>query len=125
MHTVDASSDPSVSLVELPASNLRGCRDSVAGDNAQTTSSQFGNRTIAFDQTLHPSGSNQRTHSGTGVPDAASRQVPSWKRILDVVCIIVTMPLWLPVMIFLAVWVKLASPGPIFFRQERIGYRGN
>jgi len=32
--------------------------------------------------------------------------------------------LWLPVMIFLTVWIKLASPGPIFFRQERVGFRG-
>jgi lipopolysaccharide/colanic/teichoic acid biosynthesis glycosyltransferase len=27
-------------------------------------------------------------------------------------------------MILIALWIKIASPGPIFFRQERIGYRG-
>jgi lipopolysaccharide/colanic/teichoic acid biosynthesis glycosyltransferase len=27
-------------------------------------------------------------------------------------------------MIWVALWIKLVSPGPIFFRQERIGYRG-
>jgi len=26
--------------------------------------------------------------------------------------------------VVLALWIKLVSPGPVFFRQERIGYRG-
>jgi lipopolysaccharide/colanic/teichoic acid biosynthesis glycosyltransferase len=34
------------------------------------------------------------------------------------------MPLWLPLVLFLTLWIKLASPGPVFFRQERIGHRG-
>ena len=33
------------------------------------------------------------------------------------------MPLWLPLVLFLTLWIKLASPGPVFFRQERIGHR--
>ena len=124
MHTVDASSDPSVSLVELSASNARVCRDSVVEGDAQTPSSQFGNATIAFDQTLHPSENNPKTHLRAGDPAPASSQVPSWKRILDITCILLTLPFWLPVMIFLTVWIKIVSPGPIFFRQERVGYRG-
>jgi lipopolysaccharide/colanic/teichoic acid biosynthesis glycosyltransferase len=122
MHTVDASSDPSVSLVELPASNLHGCPKAGAESDPQAPSSQFGHRTIAFDQTLLPTEHSQKTHSA--IPEVACHQVPTWKRILDIFCILVTMPFWLPVMIFLAVWIKLASPGPIFFRQERVGYRG-
>jgi len=59
-----------------------------------------------------------------GVVTEDSSQVPSWKTILDITCIILSMPLWLPVVLFLALWIKLASPGPIFFRQERVGYRG-
>jgi hypothetical protein len=34
------------------------------------------------------------------------------------------MPLWLPLVLFLTLWIKLASPGPVFFRQEHIGHRG-
>lgn len=29
-----------------------------------------------------------------------------------------------PVLVALAVWIKLDSPGPVFFRQERVGLRG-
>jgi lipopolysaccharide/colanic/teichoic acid biosynthesis glycosyltransferase len=55
---------------------------------------------------------------------AASSQVPRWKTILDIALIVLSMPFWLPIMLFLTLWVKLASPGPVFFRQERVGYRG-
>jgi lipopolysaccharide/colanic/teichoic acid biosynthesis glycosyltransferase len=58
------------------------------------------------------------------VATAVSSQIPSWKTILDVTCIMLSMPFWLPVFLFLALWIKVASPGPIFFRQERVGYRG-
>jgi lipopolysaccharide/colanic/teichoic acid biosynthesis glycosyltransferase len=49
---------------------------------------------------------------------------PLWKRILDVICILLSLPLWLPIVVFVTLWIKIASPGPIFFRQERVGYRG-
>jgi lipopolysaccharide/colanic/teichoic acid biosynthesis glycosyltransferase len=55
---------------------------------------------------------------------AASFPVPSWKTILDLTCILLSIPLWLPVVLFLALWIKLVSPGPVFFRQERIGHGG-
>src|ERR1700676_1691723 len=64
------------------------------------------------------------TLSATGIPSAVSSRVPSWKRILDITCILLSMPLWLPVVLFLTLWIKLASPGPVFFRQERVGHRG-
>jgi lipopolysaccharide/colanic/teichoic acid biosynthesis glycosyltransferase len=124
MQPVDASSDSSVSLRELPASNLRACPAPVVEGEALAPCSQFGQKTIAFDQTLHPSEQNQKNHGCAGSPAAALHQMPTWKRIFDVVCILLSMPLWLPVMIFLTVWIKFASPGPIFFRQERVGHRG-
>ncbi len=54
----------------------------------------------------------------------AASQVPSWKRILDCTLIILAMPFWLPLGILIAAWVKLVSPGPALFRQERIGHMG-
>ena len=50
--------------------------------------------------------------------------IPRWKRGLDLVCIALTLPFWLPLMLLIAVGIELVSPGPILFRQERVGYRG-
>jgi lipopolysaccharide/colanic/teichoic acid biosynthesis glycosyltransferase len=125
MHTVDASSDPSISLVELSPSTVRVCRDSAPEGNAQTTPPPCARRTIAFNHSRQACENNAKiVSSGTGIATVPSSEIPSWKRILDVACILLTLPLWLPLVIFLTLWIKLASPGPIFFRQERVGYRG-
>lgn len=54
--------------------------------------------------------------------------MPDWqrimKRILDIVLSAIAMILLIPVYIVLALAVKLSSKGPIFFGQERIGWRG-
>lgn len=49
---------------------------------------------------------------------------PHWKRCLDLTCIILTLPIWLPLMIFATLTIKAVSPGPVFFRQRRIGLGG-
>jgi lipopolysaccharide/colanic/teichoic acid biosynthesis glycosyltransferase len=50
--------------------------------------------------------------------------VPTAKRVFDILCIILSCPILLPLMVLMMLAVKLSSPGPIFFRQERVGYRG-
>jgi len=51
-------------------------------------------------------------------------EVPPWKRVLDLTLILVSLPVVLPVGFLLALVVRVASPGPILFKQERVGYRG-
>ena len=51
-------------------------------------------------------------------------RVPVWKAGLDITCILFLLPLWLPLMILLMLVTRIASPGPIFYRQERIGLGG-
>jgi exopolysaccharide production protein ExoY len=119
MHTVEPSPDPSVPLVELSAPNLRVRRDSASIADAQAYP-QVGKRTTAFDLPLPACENNAKTGTDTV---SGSTDIPSWKRVLDITCILLSLPFWLPVMIFVALWIKLVSPGPIFFRQERIGYR--
>jgi len=46
---------------------------------------------------------------------------PVVKRAFDLFIILITAPLWLPLMGSLALWVKISSPGPVFFRQKRYG----
>ena len=55
---------------------------------------------------------------------AARSRVPSWKRALDVVCICATSVVWAPVCLMIAVYIKMVSPGPVLFRQERVGHMG-
>lgn len=50
--------------------------------------------------------------------------IPRWKRLLDVSLVVITAPAWLPVMLVVGAGIKLLSPGPVLFRQERVGHRG-
>src|SRR6059036_1511953 len=51
-------------------------------------------------------------------------RVPGWKAGLAITCILLLLPLWLPLMILLMLVTRIASPGPIFYRQKRIGLGG-
>ncbi len=46
------------------------------------------------------------------------------KRIFDIIGSLVCIVLCIPLYVFLAFGVKCSSPGPVLFRQERVGYRG-
>ncbi|HEX9953992.1 MAG TPA: sugar transferase [Allosphingosinicella sp.] len=46
------------------------------------------------------------------------------KRLWDIAATIVLLPILVPLLSMVAVLIKVDSPGPIFFRQERMGYRG-
>jgi lipopolysaccharide/colanic/teichoic acid biosynthesis glycosyltransferase len=50
--------------------------------------------------------------------------VPCWKRALDLSLLALLLPGLLLVAGFVALVVKLGSPGPVLFRQKRVGYRG-
>jgi len=57
-------------------------------------------------------------------PSSASARIPRWKRVLDIVCILIASPVLLPVMVVISVLIKLGSKGPILFQQQRIGHLG-
>ncbi|MBY4599268.1 sugar transferase [Ottowia caeni] len=46
------------------------------------------------------------------------------KRALDLGLALVALPLVLPLMAAVSLWVRLDSPGPVLFRQERVGRDG-
>ncbi|MEY3609088.1 MAG: hypothetical protein RLZZ447_1876 [Verrucomicrobiota bacterium] len=56
-------------------------------------------------------------------PDAPT-SLPPWKRALDIACCLVAFPVFALLTLFMAVLLRLRSPGPILFRQERVGLRG-
>ena len=53
----------------------------------------------------------------TGLRDAA-------KRGLDIVLSLAVLPVVVPVLALAALWIKLDSPGPVLYRQERVGRHG-
>lgn len=50
--------------------------------------------------------------------------LPWWKRAVDIGLCLLALPPFLFCTFFAAILTKITSPGPIFFRQERVGYRG-
>lgn len=54
--------------------------------------------------------------------------MPKWQRVakraLDVVVSLTVLALLSPLLLYIAIRVRFSSPGPIFFRQERIGVHG-
>src|SRR5580704_8690162 len=61
---------------------------------------------------------------GNGAGLNAVAIIPRWKRVLDIMLIILALPVVMPVMICIALIIRVVSEGPILFRQERIGYLG-
>ena len=50
--------------------------------------------------------------------------IPLWKRVLDIFCVIITLPGLLPILSLVAIVIKVGSKGPVLFKQERIGFLG-
>jgi lipopolysaccharide/colanic/teichoic acid biosynthesis glycosyltransferase len=46
------------------------------------------------------------------------------KRVTDVAAALAALPLLVPLLLLVAIAIRLDSPGPVFFRQQRMGYRG-
>lgn len=56
--------------------------------------------------------------------NACAGNRPKGKRLLDLLCLLLALPAWLPLMGILAAFIKIVSPGPVFFIQPRVGFRG-
>jgi Undecaprenyl-phosphate glucose phosphotransferase len=57
----------------------------------------------------------------TDLPIEGWGRVVKW--LLDVTCATLALLLFAPVMLACVIGIKINSPGPVFFRQKRIGYR--
>jgi lipopolysaccharide/colanic/teichoic acid biosynthesis glycosyltransferase len=84
-----------------------------------------------------PAGKLEATQSLSGFRAAPERELfaepldilfveplPAWKRCVDIALSLVGIILWAPGMLLIAGTLKVVSPGPVFFRQERIGFMG-
>lgn len=50
--------------------------------------------------------------------------IPDWKRIFDIICSSIGLMVLSPLFLLIAIMIKIVSPGPVFFIQERVGYLG-
>ena len=73
-----------------------------------------------FPEKRPPRGSSDDLSSVAQAPN----RVPSWKRALDVACVIVTSIFWAPAWLIIGMYIKIVSPGPVLYRQERVGHMG-
>jgi lipopolysaccharide/colanic/teichoic acid biosynthesis glycosyltransferase len=121
MRTVDANPSHVVPIEDIVASGPGVAPASVP--QAAPSASLVSNAGKTDDHKSHVWEDVRESSAETA--DARAEEIPLWKRILDVTCILLSMAFWLPLVILVALWVKIVSPGPIFFRQERVGYRGS
>jgi lipopolysaccharide/colanic/teichoic acid biosynthesis glycosyltransferase len=52
-------------------------------------------------------------------------RIPAWKRAIDLACCLIALPFLCLITVLMAIALRLNSPGPILFKQERIGYKGS
>lgn len=61
--------------------------------------------------------------------DIKTSLMPDWqlniKRLIDIVASVTALIFLSPLLIYVAIKVKLSSSGPIMYTQERVGYKGN
>jgi exopolysaccharide production protein ExoY len=72
----------------------------------------------SFDRTIRHGATQPRPASLNG------SALPAWKRVLDIGVILLLLPGVVFVSLVVALIVKLGSPGPVLFRQSRVGYLG-
>jgi exopolysaccharide production protein ExoY len=89
-----------------------------AGDHSATRPDDQGRQLILLR-------SSAKIHYVSSEPPAERAfRVPGWKSGLDVTWILLSLPIWLPLMLLLMLVTRIASPGPVFYRQKRVGLGG-
>ena len=58
------------------------------------------------------------------VGERVARKIPLWKRTLDITASSSILLILSPLLILTALYIKIVSPGPVFFVQDRVGHKG-
>ncbi len=77
--------------------------------------------------TIRPISDGEGGSSGlfTGPPEALFDDgMPLWKRAFDIAGAAVALVLLFPLFVIVGATIAIVSPGPIFWRQQRVGYQG-
>jgi exopolysaccharide production protein ExoY len=121
-HRIFAKVNPS-SQTDCPSPDSSSATRTLSHDVTRTTRHNF--TTVLTDQSRKSCHDVRSTTIPADVPVLNSRDpMPLWKRALDLTWCVAVSPAFLVIAAFVAVLIKTTSPGPIFFTQERVGYRG-
>jgi len=110
----DRDREPSSALVEV------GLQE---GISPSTGDQRNGERTVHGSPVAFCTSAGGRQARPLSLSDLVERRFRA-KRIVDVLGAGVGLVLAAPLFLAVAILIKLGSPGPVFFRQERIGYLG-
>ncbi len=70
---------------------------------------------------------HERISDGGGAIGGQARSLaglPAWKRVMDLICIVLLTPGLICLACVVALIIKVGSHGPVLFRQRRVGHRG-
>lgn len=54
----------------------------------------------------------------------SNHTLPFWKRFIDIIVSSLILVVTSPLLLIIAVFIKIVSPGPVLFKQTRVGYMG-
>jgi lipopolysaccharide/colanic/teichoic acid biosynthesis glycosyltransferase len=111
---------------EIPKSNREPRMNRVTSGNGEDAAevTRFLHQLVTEVARVHRGDSETRLPSNPYSREELAAALPKWKRFIDLAVVTLLFPVWLPIMTFVALWVAVTSPGPIFYRQPRIGFKG-
>ena len=102
---------------EPTESNTEAARDQRAGDASPAQTAR-----ARADSTAPSAAASSAAAPGGELRPFCVDGIPAWKRALDIVGAAVGLALLSPLFLVVAALIKIVSPGPVFFRQERVGF---
>jgi lipopolysaccharide/colanic/teichoic acid biosynthesis glycosyltransferase len=64
------------------------------------------------------------SYAGRTIEEALAPPIPLWKRMVDVTGASAGIVLFSPLFLLFPLYIRLVSPGPVYYKQERVGFRG-
>lgn len=71
-----------------------------------------------------PASTLSRRVNRIDVPAPSFNPLPAWKRATDVTLCLLALPVLAVCTLIMTIITRLTSPGPVLFRQERVGFKG-
>src|SRR5438445_5481625 len=111
---------------EIPKSNREPRLNRVTSGNGEEAAevTRFLHQLVTEVARVHGGDSQTALPSTPCSREELAAALPKWKRFIDLAMVTLLFPVWLPIMTLIALWVAVTSPGPIFYRQPRIGFKG-